>query len=175
MEEANLPEAIEEAIRIAVVVAFRTEKEARVGDVGTANGARDVEVATEAGGVEVASRTGGVGGAGGNGGVVGIGSTSGASSMRRGRSKSPTSKRKSRCGKSSDHCEGTTQTRGHEVGGPRGVWAVTNQTISVGFSGRRGRAKNTPSVLKSVMYRGEVSFAFRSTVLRWIIRNPPRH
>jgi hypothetical protein len=89
MEEANLCEGVLEAIRIAVVASFREEREARAGDVGIASGARGVEVATEVGGVR---------GADGDGGV--IGQTSGASSMRRGRSKSPTSRRRSRCGRS---------------------------------------------------------------------------
>jgi hypothetical protein len=89
MEEANLPEGVLEAIRIAVAAAFRVEKEARDGDVGIASGARGVEVATEVGGVGGADRDGGV-----------IGQTSGASNMRRGRSRSPTSRRRSRHGRS---------------------------------------------------------------------------
>jgi hypothetical protein len=89
MEEANFPEGVLEAICIAVVAAFRAEREARAGDVGIASGARDVEVATEVGGVGGADRDGGV-----------IGQTGGASSMRRGRSRSPTSRRRSRHGRS---------------------------------------------------------------------------
>jgi hypothetical protein len=46
----------------------------------------------------------------------------------------------------SAHCQSTTRASGHEVGGPRGAWAIANQILSVGFSWRRGRALNTPSV-----------------------------
>ena len=42
----------------------------------------------------------------------------------------------------SAHCQGTTQTSGHEVGGPRGAWPLPNQTV--GFPGRPARAVNTP-------------------------------
>ena len=50
--------------------------------------------------IGVASRGGGVGGASGDGGVVGVGSVGGASSMRRGRSKSLSSRRRSQHGRS---------------------------------------------------------------------------
>jgi hypothetical protein len=58
----------------------------------------------------------------------------------------------------SAHCQGATQARGHEVGGPRGAWAVTNLTDSVDFSVRVGVALNTPNVpcvtLASGMFSG---------------------
>ena len=49
--------------------------------------------------IGVASRGGGVGGASGDGGVVGVGPIGGASSMRRGRSKSLSSRRRSQHGR----------------------------------------------------------------------------
>jgi hypothetical protein len=95
MEEANLPEGVKEAICITVVAALRVEREARASNVAVVSGACGIEVATKAGGVGVAS---GAGGVGGDCGV--IGQTGGTSSMRRGRSKSPSSRRRSRCGRS---------------------------------------------------------------------------
>jgi hypothetical protein len=50
----------------------------------------------------------------------------------------------------SGHCEGATQTRGHEVEGPRGAWALTNQKIQWIFQEffKEGRFNvNTPSEL----------------------------
>jgi hypothetical protein len=43
----------------------------------------------------------------------------------------------------SAHSQGATQTRGHEVWGPRGAWTLPNLTVSVGFPGRPARAVNT--------------------------------
>jgi hypothetical protein len=49
----------------------------------------------------------------------------------------------------SGHSQDATQARGHEVGGPRGVWAVTNHMNLVGFPGRRLPTVNTPNVFGS--------------------------
>jgi hypothetical protein len=45
----------------------------------------------------------------------------------------------------SGRSQGATQARGHEVGGRREVWAVTNHVNLVGFSERWLLAMNTPT------------------------------
>jgi hypothetical protein len=37
-------------------------------------------------------------------------------------------------------------SRGHEVGGPRGAWAMTNHMNPLGFPRRRLPAMNTPNI-----------------------------
>jgi hypothetical protein len=103
MEEGNFLENIREAICIFVVATFGAEREIRAGGVG---------VAGEASGVGVVSRVGGIGGVGRDGGVVGMGPTGGASSMRRGRSKFPTSRRRSRHGRSKSPSSGRKSKHG---------------------------------------------------------------
>jgi hypothetical protein len=65
----------------------------------------------------------------------------------------------------SAHCEGATQASGHDVGGPRGAWAVANQILSVGFPWRWGRALNTPNRC-FLLYARSPSIATQV----WIIR-----
>jgi hypothetical protein len=70
LEEVNLLEGVKEIICIAVAAAFRAEKEAKASGIGGVNG------------------------------IGGIGQSSGVSSMKTGRSKFPTSRRRSRSGRS---------------------------------------------------------------------------
>jgi hypothetical protein len=51
----------------------------------------------------------------------------------------------------SGHSQNATHARGHEVRGPRGVWAVTNHMNLVGFSARRLPAMNTPKIDEPIL------------------------